>query len=522
MGARPKKTLASGGSTMNTKQLHPTFKMRGSSDVSYLNHSVDEMIYSFMADNAIQGLTLAIVQAPYIPRVVGYGLSDQKRQLLASPNTMYPAGPISQAFAAVALMQLYEDKKLDINDALGKYLPEAPSAWKNIALLSLLRHASGLADYRLKKDFAYEKDYDLKKIIGLVKDDPLLFVSGHDYHDSATDFFLLSEVISRVSGKPYAAFVKERQIDFLGLRRTATKEHLKDFAVENVETTKMLHERFKLEKEFIDPTETASSYDEKGQEIAKVSASSLRGSGDIYASAQDISYWDIALAGGVLIHDKKNRDYVYAPWLTPEGKTIPSVAGWHFYHHRGLMAIRGSYPGFSSFLSRFTHSEELVCVTLLANKENVDLANLARSIAGAFGDYMSTNFDDNNLYLLESQFGVEATIERLKAGLAKRGVPLFAEIDHMKNAEKVGLTMKPNKVLVLGSPKAGTPLMQQDPSLGLELPLKVGAFEDETGSTFVGFRKMSLLADEHGQLKDPRFETIERFLESLVNEAADI
>jgi uncharacterized protein (DUF302 family) len=65
-------------------------------------------------------------------------------------------------------------------------------------------------------------------------------------------------------------------------------------------------------------------------------------------------------------------------------------------------------------------------------------------------------------------------------------------------------------------------LMQQDPSLGLELPLKVGAFEDETGSTFVGFRRMSLLADEHGQLKDPRFETIERFLESLVNEAADI
>ena len=73
---------------MNTKQLHSKLKKRGSADVSYLQHSVDEMIYTFMAEENIPGLSLAIVQAPYIPRVVGYGYSDAKQKRLVSPNTM--------------------------------------------------------------------------------------------------------------------------------------------------------------------------------------------------------------------------------------------------------------------------------------------------------------------------------------------------------------------------------------------------------------------------------------------------
>ena len=64
---------------MNTKE-HAEMKIRGSADVSYLGRTVDEMIWEFMEENGIPGLTLAIVQAPYIPRVVGYGLSDEKQR----------------------------------------------------------------------------------------------------------------------------------------------------------------------------------------------------------------------------------------------------------------------------------------------------------------------------------------------------------------------------------------------------------------------------------------------------------
>ena len=119
---------------MNTRE-HETVKMRGSADVSYLGRTVDEMIWEFMEQEEIPGLTLAIVQAPYIPRVVGYGLSDPKQRRLASANTLWPAGPISQAFAAVAVMQLHEDGKLQMDDKASQFIPQLPETWQEITIL---------------------------------------------------------------------------------------------------------------------------------------------------------------------------------------------------------------------------------------------------------------------------------------------------------------------------------------------------------------------------------------------------
>ncbi len=63
-----------------------TFKIRGSADTSYLQRTIDQMIWEFMEAEQIPGLTLAIVQAPYIPRVVGYGLADEQQRRLGAPN----------------------------------------------------------------------------------------------------------------------------------------------------------------------------------------------------------------------------------------------------------------------------------------------------------------------------------------------------------------------------------------------------------------------------------------------------
>ena len=90
----------------------------------------------------------------------------------------------------------------------------------------------------------------------------------------------------------------ERQIRFLGLRHTGFAEDLDNFAHEDVSATGNLHQRFKLEKLLIDPTEPAASYNEAGEAAPRADSSALRGFGDIWASAQDVSYWDIGLAGG--------------------------------------------------------------------------------------------------------------------------------------------------------------------------------------------------------------------------------
>lgn len=506
---------------MNTRE-HEEMKLRGSADVSYLGKTVDEMIWAFMRQENIPGLTLAIVQAPYIPRVVGYGVSDTGQKRLASANTMWPAGPISQAFAAVAVMQLFEDGRLDIHKTAGTYITDLPESWKNITILQLLRHASGLPDYRENEAWDAYRDWKFDELIPLVSSQPLHFNSGEDVEQSATNILLLTEIIERVSKMTYHDFVTERQIQFLGLRHTGFAEDLENFTHEDVSLTENIHQLFKKNGAYIDPAEPAASYDADGNLLPRVSSSALKGFSDIWASAQDISFWDIGLAGSVLIHEPEHRSMIYAPWKLPDGREIPAVAGWQFYKHRGLMDIKGSVPGYSSFLSRFTHPEELVCVTLLANREGVDFTNLGRRIAGAFGDLLSTNYDDNKLYLMEGQLSVDETSARLEKELAARGIPLFAKFDHAENARQAGLDLRPTTVLVFGSPKVGTSLMQADQSVSLELPLRISIWEDEAGSTWLAFPRLAPLMADYGLEENPAVSKMEMLMKELVRKAGSV
>ncbi|MDD3254056.1 MAG: serine hydrolase [Lachnospiraceae bacterium] len=506
---------------MNTRE-HETVKMRGSGDISYLGRTVDGMIWDFMEEHQIPGLTLAIVQAPYIPRVVGYGLSDDRQRRLASANTMWPAGPISQAFAAVAVMQLYEDGALRLDMSLGELIPGLPLSWQPVTVLQLLRHAAGLPDYRLHKDWSAFAKWSFQELVDMAAEQPLTFSPGTDVAQSATNFLLLSEIVERISKMSYRDFVTKRQIEFLGLRRTCFAGELERFSHEDLSEREQVHQLFKRDSTYIDPAEPAASYDSAGTAIPRTEPSALKGFSDIWASAQDISFWDIGLAGNILIHEPENRALIYAPWQLPDGRQVPAVAGWLFYKHRGLMDIKGSVPGFSSYLSRFTHSEELVCVTLLANRDGVDFTNLGRRIAGAFGDLLSTNYDDNKLYLFEGQFPVRETVQRLEQELKARNIPLFAEFDHGENAEKVGLSLRPTVVLVFGSPKVGTGLMQADQSIALELPLRIAVWEDAAGSTWLAFPRMELVATDYGLTQAPELPKLRSLLQELVRAAGNV
>ncbi len=270
---------------MNTKE-HETMKMRGSRDVSYLGHTVDEMVYKFMEEQGIPGLTLAIVQAPYIPRVVGYGLSDPAQRRLASANTMWPAGPISQAFAAVAVMQLYEDGALDLESSLGTLVPEVPKAWSEVTVLQMLRHASGLPDYRGFAGWSAFEHQSLQEILKEAAGFGLKFEPGTETDQSATNFLMLTEIVERVSKRSYHDFVTERQIHFLGLQHTGFAEDLDRFPHEDVSLSENVHQIFKKNGIYIDPVEPAASYDSEGQPVRRVDSSALKGFSDIWASAR--------------------------------------------------------------------------------------------------------------------------------------------------------------------------------------------------------------------------------------------
>src|ERR1700687_5746071 len=89
------------------------------------------------------------------------------------------------------------------------------------------------------------------------------------------------------------------------------------------------------------------------------------------------------------------------------------------------------------------------------------------------------------------------TVDKLKGILLSKGVMLFAIVDHSGEAEKVGMKMRPTKLLIFGSPKAGTPLMQAAPSVAIDLPLKILVWEDEQGKVWVSFNRPAYLQERY-------------------------
>lgn len=103
---------------------------------------------------------------------------------------------------------------------------------------------------------------------------------------------------------------------------------------------------------------------------------------------------------------------------------------------------------------------------------------------------------------LSSPHTVSETLQRLESILAARGLQLFARVDHSGEAEKVGMHMRPTKLLIFGSPKAGTPLMVAAPSLAIDLPLKALIWEDEQGKVWLSYNSPEYLKERHGVPED--------------------
>lgn len=99
---------------------------------------------------------------------------------------------------------------------------------------------------------------------------------------------------------------------------------------------------------------------------------------------------------------------------------------------------------------------------------------------------------------IESKHSVDQTVLRVQQLLESKGIRLFALVDHSGEAAKVGLTMKPTKLLIFGSPTDGTPLMQAAPSVALDLPLKALVAEDEAGQVWVSWNDPAYLRARHG------------------------
>jgi uncharacterized protein (DUF302 family) len=129
--------------------------------------------------------------------------------------------------------------------------------------------------------------------------------------------------------------------------------------------------------------------------------------------------------------------------------------------------------------------------------ENVDSNHVTKSVQPEKNEepLMPAN---NGIVSKKSNHSVDETLEKLKSMLQAKGVAIFAIVDHSGEAEKVGLKMPPTKLIIFGSPKAGTPLMLAAPSVAIDLPLKILISQDAEGKVWISYNDPAYLQQRHG------------------------
>jgi uncharacterized protein (DUF302 family) len=134
----------------------------------------------------------------------------------------------------------------------------------------------------------------------------------------------------------------------------------------------------------------------------------------------------------------------------------------------------------------------------LAVAATMGIVALINNVRGAKERTMNSgDLAETDLVTLPSAHGVSETVGRLKSLLARKGIQVFAHIDHAAAAEEVGLSLRPTQVLIFGNPRAGTPLMQGRQTIGLDLPLRALVWEDGEGKVWLTYRRVEDLARHH-------------------------
>jgi uncharacterized protein (DUF302 family) len=104
----------------------------------------------------------------------------------------------------------------------------------------------------------------------------------------------------------------------------------------------------------------------------------------------------------------------------------------------------------------------------------------------------------DGLTTLLSSHGPKETMNRVEAGVSAKGMSVFAHIDHAAAAAEVGMSLRPTDLLIFGSPKGGTPLMQSMQTIGIDLPLKILVWQDASENTWLSYHDPAWLAKRHG------------------------
>jgi serine beta-lactamase-like protein LACTB, mitochondrial len=325
-------------------------------------YSVHHAITTEMAKQGIPGMSVAVVTEQKVRWSSAYGLADVENHVPARVDTIYRLASISKPVTAVAVMQLVERGRLNLDAPIQTYVPSFPVKPWPVTPRQLLAHVGGVRHYRRDETESVRHYEHLDEALAIFRDDPLVAEPGTKHVYSTYGYNLLGAAVEGGSDRPYIRYISENVF----------------------QPARMLHAR-DANRDVIIPLRARGYIKNPKGEILNSRPADLSNKvpgGGLCGTVGDLARFAIALRGDVLLRPETRRE-MFRRQKTRDGKTISYGLGWSLSRHdeREEVWHSGHQQQVSTLL--YMQPERSFAVALMANLEHAQLLDLARAIAAA-------------------------------------------------------------------------------------------------------------------------------------------
>ncbi|MFP4082383.1 MAG: serine hydrolase domain-containing protein [Candidatus Aminicenantes bacterium] len=324
------------------------------------------------------GCALAIIKDGRFIYKRGYGMANLDYDLPIHSKSIFRIGSTSKQFTAMCVLLLEEEGKLSLDDDIRKYIPEMPEYENAITIRHLLHHTSGIRDYLELLYLAGARSDDFYvdgEVVALIaRQKELNFNPGDEYLYSNSGYFLLSEIVKRVTGRSMRDYAEEKIFNPLGMANT----HFHN------DHTMVVKNR-------------ATGYSPKKEGGFRISVTNLDmiGDGGIFICVEDLLLWDEIFYRNKLGEAAQEPiTRMITPGVLNNGETIDYGLGLVVSQYRGLKMIShgGAFVGYRAEMIRFP--EQKFSVIVLANLNSINPSRLARKVADI---YLADEFEEESV-----------------------------------------------------------------------------------------------------------------------------
>ncbi|WP_431122729.1 serine hydrolase domain-containing protein [Flagellimonas flava] len=336
--------------------------------VAQIQESQIDLVFKEWNETNVPGGSVGIIKDGELVFSKGYGLADLEHDIPNTPSTVFYIGSNGKQFAAFCVLLLEEQGKLKLTDDIRQYLPDFPEYESPITIENLLYHTSGIRDYSSLWDLQGRSYFDLitaaETYEMLKRQSRINFPPGEEVLYSNGGYFLLSEIVQRVTGKSLKDFAKEHIFDPLGMEHTLFLDNHKDL---------IKNRAFGYYK------------NSDGDFDNAIRRFELVGSGGVYSTVLDLYKWDQNFyknrlgEGGQKIINKMLK-----VGRLNNGESTGESAGIQVDDYKGITEIShgGSRGGFRTQIMRFP--EQNFSVIVLSNRSDTNYNTKAREIADLY------------------------------------------------------------------------------------------------------------------------------------------